>query len=84
MNKEIKINKKLARNMYNAGYKVELLPCKVRYCNLWIMPCKMESGVLSFDEHVKYFEYYNCSYELGYYASYYVSVDDYKSYKWVK
>ena len=34
-----------------------------------------------FDRTVSAFEYYNCNAELGYYSAYYVTEQDYDSYK---
>lgn len=85
-----KVNKAVARKMYNCGLSVFLLPCKCRFIPLkeegFIHP--FEINILTcgevenkFDRSVREFEYYNCNAELGYYASYYVKEPDYSSYQ---
>ena len=89
-----RINKPTARRMFRKGYSIQLLPCKVSDSVLtkvphdydWIKPieisldtCKHETN--HFDRTVNEFEYYNCNAELGYYAHYYVSEEDYKKYE---
>lgn len=75
-----RINKKRARSLYNAGYTIYLVPCKVwpNDQGPWIRPyaiCK-KGGEL-FDNHVNAFEYYNCNnYELGYYAAFYIKKEN--------
>lgn len=86
-----KINKPLARRMYNMGYSVYLLPCKVNEVVLTIKDAMIQPVIISFfeskfeenkfDRTVNEFEYYNCNAELGYYAHYYVTEQDYDSYK---
>lgn len=88
----MKVTKPIARKMYRAGYEVLLLPCKVSESALdknvktFVQPVtiKVEESldkINQFDRSVNSFEYYNCNSELGYYSHYYVSVDDYKTFK---
>ena len=85
-----RIAKPTARKMYNQGYVIELLPCfvsdSVMTKKLWISPVAIsikDSNYTenSFNREVRDFEYYNCNSELGYYAHYFVSIDDYFKYK---
>lgn len=88
-----KINKPTARKMYNSGYDIMLLPCKV---NAFIVFDKNYRGFVQpvtfniktctyntnrFDRSVNDYEYYNCNSEMGYYSHYYVSEKDYNKYK---
>lgn len=69
-----KINKTKARNLYDSGEKIYLLPCKVSLNSVWVKPiCVSKHSGLEFDKAVNEFEYYNCNKELGTYASYYVN-----------
>lgn len=79
----IKVNKTKARNLFNQGKTVYIVPCKVRFDfnNMWIEPYEINKSkyeyydVDTFDIIINSFEYHNCNYELGYYASYYVQAD---------
>ena len=89
-----KVNKPTARKMYNMGYDILLLPCKV---NAFIVFDKNYRGFIQpvtiniktctedmnkFDRSVDSYVYYNANNaELGYYAHYYVSEEDYNKYK---
>lgn len=70
-----RINKAMARKLFNNGTPVYILPCKVRLDNAWIKPAMIvNNGSFndSFDTIVNAFHYYNCQYnETGKYASYY-------------
>lgn len=79
----IKVNKATARKMYRLGYEIKLLPCKVRLDNAWVSPVaiSLETHHDTFDHVVNQYEYYNCNAELGYYSAYYVSEDEYKTFK---
>lgn len=87
------VNKPTARKMYNRGYGISVLPCKISLRRLsgtydydWIqlieIPKQIEGQyeVSKFDRSVREFEYYNCNAELGYYAHYYVLEEDYNKY----
>lgn len=79
-----KVNKVVARRLYNEGVQVHLLPCKVNahivfdplYKYVWIQPSILstDSGV-TFDTAVNTFEYFNCNSELGRYAHYYIKTE---------
>lgn len=84
-----KINKPTARKMYNRGFSIQLLPCRCRFSdeyNTWFVPfitdiTKSTEDCNKFDRMVSSFEYYNCNAELGYYAHYYVTEEDYNKFK---
>lgn len=87
-----RINKPIARKMYNHGCHILLLPCKVNdslvydYPNQWIRPTVINISKCTecsnkFDRTINEYEYYNCNAELGYYAHYFVSEEDYKDYQ---
>ena len=89
-----RINKPTARKMFNRGYTLYLLPCKVSDSVVtntphdydWLRPLEISLPTSNheanqFDRTVNEFEYYNCNAELGYYAHYYVSEEDYIKYK---
>lgn len=65
-----KVNKITARNLYNSGEKVMLVPCKMRPNphGVWV---SIAAG-RSFDSLVNEFEFYNCSRPTGDYAAYYI------------
>ena len=86
-----RVNKPTARNMYNHGCNILLLPCKVNELalhhgdNQWVKPVTIslldsDSDINKFDRAVINYEYYNCNAELGYYSHYYVSEEDYNEY----
>lgn len=88
-----RVNKPTARKMYNHGCSISLLPCKINESALYgsysfikpvtinILDCKHDSN--KFDRTVNDFEYYNCNAESGYYAHYYVTIDDFIKCKYV-
>lgn len=73
-----RINRKQARNLYNAGFPVFLLPCKVRLENSWVNPCEVKKEEINtissdgfntivarndqFETVINCYEYYNCQY----------------------
>lgn len=73
-----KVTKPIARKLFDNGEEIHLLPCKIPNSAL------MNDGPISpaiisksgdkdqFNTAVNYFEYYNCNYETGYYAHYYI------------
>jgi len=75
-----KVNKTVARKAYDNGQKVVMNPCKLAFPNFWstwstICIVDKTHDYLSpadFDTIVKYFEYYNCTYETGCYAHFYI------------
>ena len=86
-----KVNKPIARKLYNNGITVYLLPCKVSETaltskNSWVNPVEISlftcaHSANKFDRTVNEYEYYNCNAELGYYASYYVTEEDLASHE---
>lgn len=76
----IKINKPEARKRFRQGEQIFVLPCKVRLGNPWVQPSMIykdeQSPEATFDRIIRYFEFYNCNAELGYYASYYIEEVD--------
>ena len=75
-----------ARKRFESGCYVWMLPCNVRFNNMWIQPACISSDMeiyenKSFSDIVNSFEYYNCNNELGKYAKYYV-IDIEKSKEW--
>lgn len=84
-----RVNKATARKMYNHGCSILLLPCKVRFENEWIKPYSMslmtnEEKSNRFDRAVRTYEHFNCNAELGYYAHYFVSEEDFNNYNMCK
>lgn len=82
-----KINKKVARKMYNSGCTLLLLPCKVSETVLyedsaWIKPTEVSMIKCEdvFDKVINEYEYYNCTAELGRYTHYYVSYEEVEKY----
>ena len=74
-----RIDKRTARSLYNAGYTIYLVPCKIWPNDQgWIRPypiSKKENEL--FDNHVNAFEYYNCNYnEFGCYAAFYIKKEN--------
>lgn len=83
-----RINKKVARRLYNEGHSVYVVPCKIypSFTGGWLAPIELNKSrieeeyagspilieLYDFDSRVNNFEFYNCCYELGYYAAYYV------------
>lgn len=71
-----KVQKRTARNLFNLGLNIYLLPYKVNPNNVWglgrIYKISDDRN-MNFDDIVNEFEYYNCSYnELGKYAAFYI------------
>jgi hypothetical protein len=78
----IKINKTKARNLFNKGQIIYLVPCKIYpdFKGIWIKPIeisleKVKNNPIynhTFDDLVNNFEYYNCIPELGKYTHFYI------------
>ena len=87
-----RINKPTARKMYYNGIKIKLLPCNVSEVALnedttfWVKPVEISLFTSNysenkFDREVNSYIYYNANnQELGYYAHYYVSEEEYDKY----
>jgi hypothetical protein len=82
-NEFLRVNRTKAERLYNEGYTVYLLPCKVRpdFNAAFILPYDInikvwqahESQPSKFDNIVNYYHYYNCNYEeTGKYIAFYV------------
>lgn len=75
-----RIRKDVARRLYNEGKTIYLTPSNIAASdsNLWIKPfaIKQGEGKGEFDQRVNEFEYYNCNYELGYYACFWINEED--------
>lgn len=78
-----RINKTEARNRAKRGESIGVCACNTdpfsHYWNMcaWFHPEEEKQafdGYNDFDKFVNAYEYYNCSRETGYYASYYVAV----------
>ena len=67
-----RISKRAARKLYDSGETVYLQSCKFHPFGVWSQVMDITNSCdLTFDAMVNSFEYYNCSYEQGYYASFY-------------
>jgi hypothetical protein len=82
-----KCNITKARNLYNKGITIFLVPCKVYpdFNAMWIRPFDINKSTVeneyagypdlialySFDSRVNNFSYYNCNSELGNYVHFY-------------
>lgn len=69
-----RVNKKVARKLYNLGFDVGVCPCKANPESPWIsMAIFNKYGFPeSFDNLCSFFIFYNCNNELGKYPAYYV------------
>ena len=71
-----RINKAAARNIYNGGGVVYIVPRMVPVKgSAWFTAGEIISGLYperSFDQIVNVYEFYNCNNEVGRYAAYYV------------
>ena len=82
-----RIGKATARKCFREGCDILLLPCKVNDSAIdgshpWVKPITINIETCKhidskFDMSVYDYEYYNCNAELGYYAHYFISIDDY-------
>lgn len=78
----VRVQKRIARKLFNQGYKVTICPCKYNvYNEYWC--CKetihnKQYENMDFDKIVNAFTYYCCNNELGSYPAYYVSKYEYK------
>lgn len=77
----IRVNKKVARQMYNNGKQIWLIPDMMRLDNAWQSPCpiskKDNGGDREFDARVNEFAYYNCDRVRGHGVKYFVKQSDY-------
>lgn len=74
----IRVNKKVARKMYDAGKQVWLIQDMMRLVNAWQSPCPIDNkSEREFDAQVNEFMYYNCDSERGRGVKYFVRQSDY-------
>ena len=71
----IRVNKTVARKLYNLGFDVGLCPCKVNPESPWgvIIMVNKNRYDYTFDKMVDKFSWYNCNRELGQYVAYYIN-----------
>ena len=72
----VRVRNEVARKLYNAGYEVALMPCKLRFDNGWVSPFIIKDDNETFSHKINDFTYYNCNSETGYYPHYYVKTVD--------
>lgn len=69
-----RVTKRTARQRYNNGESIIILPVKC-YTEMFAFETEENyNKVRDFESLVMEFEYYNCNYECGYYAAFYVCV----------
>ena len=77
----IRVNKKVARQMYNNGKQVWMISAMMRLDNAWQSPCpistKDNGGDREFDVRVNEFAYYNCDRVRRHGVKYFVKQSDY-------
>lgn len=70
-----RISKRAARRVYDNGGELTIIACKLSpentFYNFGITTNKTRCGA-SFDQFVNAYEFYNCNYECGYYAAFYI------------
>lgn len=66
-----KITKRQARNLYNKGIEVLLVPSKMHPKGLMSVKVSINSSEFLFNNLVNHFRYYNCSKETGLRVSFY-------------
>jgi hypothetical protein len=88
-----RINKRLARRLYDEGKIIHVLPCKASIGSAWFgIGAELNKNdrectdlypynPADFDKRIVYFEVYNCNHELGYYAAYYIKNEDHPDYR---
>lgn len=68
-----RVTKKTAKQFYDQGQKVLLLPVNIRFENPWISPFELKKNGYSFNNEINKYEFYNCNNtEVGNYAKYYI------------
>ena len=70
----IRVNKKVARKLYDLGFNVWLCPCKANPESPWWLMSIFNKNRYdyTFDEIVAKYTWYNCNNEVGKYVAYYV------------
>jgi hypothetical protein len=70
-----RIDKRKARRLFDEGKTILFVHCKLNPNSMWsvgIEATKNVSTDYDFDTFCNAVEFYNCSYETGYYLSYYL------------
>ena len=69
-----RLYRRKARKAYNSGTTIVVVPCRMYPFGPWGMsiPIRKSDGEETFDQRVRNFEFYNCNYETGYYAAFYL------------
>lgn len=74
-----RINKRVARKLFEQGVVITVLPCKANPRSPWWHGLDWDKNYLisigeepDFDKLYNAFVYYNCNYETGYYPAFYV------------
>lgn len=71
-----RINKRIARKLYNDGVDVLFIPCKLRPDNMWGLGIwenvNLSGQYGSFDKLCNEFIWYNCNFETGNYIAFYI------------
>jgi len=68
-----RISKRKARQFYEAGKTIRVVPHKYRPDNKWLkMDFVKREESYGFNSRVESFEYYNCNFEVGYYSAFYI------------
>lgn len=74
------IQKRTARNLFNAGCTIYLLPANMRFDNFWQKPMPTDNTCIgyreTFDNVCATYAFYQCDCERGYYPRFYVKVTD--------
>lgn len=68
----LRIDKKVARKLHDEGKEIFLAPSKLMPGGVWSIGYLVQKAEdRTFDQLVNSFDYYNTSYEQGYYAAFY-------------
>jgi hypothetical protein len=70
-----RVDKRKARNLFNRGLEIYLVPSNLRPYNNWFQPTEASlNNCFNFDQLVNNYTYYNCiNSETGYFASFYIN-----------
>ena len=71
----VRVDKRKARNLFNKGIEIYLVPSNFVPFGAWFQPYQIElSCDIEFDTLVNNFNYYNCiNSETGYFPSFYIN-----------
>lgn len=73
-----RVQKRTAARLYEQGFTIYMLPCNMRIDNMWMGLYEFSKQPdETFEKIVNYYEFYNCNYETGDYAKFYVEAIDY-------